>query len=58
MGGWKMGAQVVHMYVVHDVIGLPGGGGPSMVRDTTESPRRITRPSVRFTSLSSEMPWP
>jgi hypothetical protein len=35
-----------------------GGGGPSTLRDTTESPRRSTRPNTRFSSFSSFSPPP
>jgi hypothetical protein len=34
----------------------PGGGGPSIVSETTESPLKITSPNVRLTSFSSEIP--
>lgn len=33
-----------------------GGGGPSIVIDTTESPRRMIKPNARFSSRSSDSP--
>lgn len=34
-----------------------GGGGPSMVMLTTESPLRTIRPKLRFSSFSSDIPY-